>query len=520
MLPPSAIDLGNPVSDHPLNYGLVAWWLPLSNNRGGSKLFDIKGGYHGVFTGGPTWASALNGFAGLTVGTGTAYAQTPLTLPAAPITISFWASSTNGWLDCRPFGAADRNGGIYGLCVLWNYPGDYLYMVARQGSNTGAYDLHVAAPNLSGGPRHVVMTVGPGGLTGYYRGKRVGNNPATTTYTTGGVQLRWGLDHGGAAAGFGGSIWDMRVYSRALSDAEVFRLYEQGLKGHPDTLRRYAHKTRAFVGQVAGVSHEGAMGATCRALSACGAHRLAAGSSGPGAQAAISLAPAVAHSAGSHVAAVCRQSGAAGLLATSNVAMPSACQTSLSPAAVLVASADFSVAVGRAISAVLRPSASQTNSVVLQAVASCRIDANARSFVGVDDKVSLHGQLSVVGHQVTASAASVGATSGVIKSSPSGLILSALLASAGVRGVSGVLLGAATATAVGSGRIVAGGAARSSMELVVVWDANTLEAEVIPREVFEADLRLSPRLRSDLLLGRICAVVLRLDEVLAEDLTI
>ena len=38
---PRLIDLGNPVSGHPHNQGLVSWWLPLPNNSGGGTLFDI-----------------------------------------------------------------------------------------------------------------------------------------------------------------------------------------------------------------------------------------------------------------------------------------------------------------------------------------------------------------------------------------------------------------------------------------------------------------------------------------------
>lgn len=41
---------------HPLNRGLVAWWLPLVNNAGGATLFDIAGRAHQTLDG-PTWVA-------------------------------------------------------------------------------------------------------------------------------------------------------------------------------------------------------------------------------------------------------------------------------------------------------------------------------------------------------------------------------------------------------------------------------------------------------------------------------
>lgn len=46
-----AIDLQNPVNrHHPINNGLVAWYLPLPGLDGGTTLYDIMGLYHGPLT--------------------------------------------------------------------------------------------------------------------------------------------------------------------------------------------------------------------------------------------------------------------------------------------------------------------------------------------------------------------------------------------------------------------------------------------------------------------------------------
>lgn len=55
------VDLRNPVSNHPLNRNLVAWWLPLDNNMGGNTLFDLKYRYPGSLGAGsasPSWQGA------------------------------------------------------------------------------------------------------------------------------------------------------------------------------------------------------------------------------------------------------------------------------------------------------------------------------------------------------------------------------------------------------------------------------------------------------------------------------
>jgi hypothetical protein len=57
------VDLGKPLNrNHPLTRDLACLWLPLSNNWGSTKLYDICGLNHGNLTNGPTW---INGPYGL-----------------------------------------------------------------------------------------------------------------------------------------------------------------------------------------------------------------------------------------------------------------------------------------------------------------------------------------------------------------------------------------------------------------------------------------------------------------------
>ena len=60
----SYVDLGNPVADHPLNYGLVAWWQPLPGSAVGTTVRDLKGLYPATLTNFPSSPTATSGFGG------------------------------------------------------------------------------------------------------------------------------------------------------------------------------------------------------------------------------------------------------------------------------------------------------------------------------------------------------------------------------------------------------------------------------------------------------------------------
>src|SRR5690349_4775681 len=120
-MPPQLIDLGNPVADHPLNLGLVAWWLSLPNNSGGTRLFDITGhGNTGTLTAGPTWRTGLPvwgpGFSSLKFVTGSSQyvdcGNAPVLQITGNMSVSAWVylasnSDTNG----RMIIAKDNNTG-------------------------------------------------------------------------------------------------------------------------------------------------------------------------------------------------------------------------------------------------------------------------------------------------------------------------------------------------------------------------------------------------------------------------
>lgn len=242
----SYVDLGNPVADHPLNAGLVAWWLGLPNNSGGGTLFDLCGQRPATLTNGPAWSPSPGGFAGLSLdGTDDYAVADPFRFDPATsgYTYSAWikpafasSSGTRRGLICW------RAGGIVGgdqsrVRLIWldGSSGFYLDDKAR-------YAFSGKPSFASGEAHHIAFTrTAAGGGQYYWDGSPLST---TTVIDLGGIEpantypIYIGLDSENSAAWSGG-LWDTRVYSRALTAADHAGLYDQGRRGHPDTLRRY-----------------------------------------------------------------------------------------------------------------------------------------------------------------------------------------------------------------------------------------------------------------------------------------
>lgn len=248
---PRLIDLGDPVADHPLNYGLVAWWLGLPNTSGGGTLFDLvrQPGYDGTLTNGPTRTPDPSGFGGVAVTSGSSQYVGNTTLPvlAPPFAAAVWgkwsrtatasgiagsrsSSAGSGWglrfeqpasanvVGVTYFGVADYATSIacptdwclIGLSVpAWTTPTVEVYSPAGWATQT----LSAGTPTAAN-------------LTGFVLGTDYRSNaplvPAQGVLGSGWAWNRAGIDFG--------------------------RLYEQSLRGHPDTLRRYTPRAWVFGG--------------------------------------------------------------------------------------------------------------------------------------------------------------------------------------------------------------------------------------------------------------------------------
>lgn len=240
------VDLGNPVSDHPLNRGLVGWWLPLPNNSGGSQLFDITGKRnHGTLSGDATWdawGGPASKFGGLNLGGTNGKATTALTNDSigVPFSVSAW------------FNPATLPGGGAGVLSIG---GSTLYTIGaiqvRWQDNDSGFQAVNAATTLAIGSWYNALVTSTGSGAGqteiYLAGIASGDGAAGGTFS-GTNTLVIGNAGGGFDAYFAGLVTDVRVWNRALDASEARLFFNQSRLAYPDLLRRMPSRVQSFGG--------------------------------------------------------------------------------------------------------------------------------------------------------------------------------------------------------------------------------------------------------------------------------
>ena len=232
------IDLGNPVSDHPVNRDLVAWWQPLPNNIGGNRLFDLKGRRHATLTNGGQWTLGVNGLPAIK-GDGTDSAFVVANDSALQLTNNFTlaAAVRLNSLAAVEHSLFTKGANEYefdivssGTSIRFNKDGVSVLMSATYPGNTAWH--------------HVACTKSGNDLVIYIDGRpNLGTDPATFP-GTGTRELVIGSDDAtGSTKSMNGDMSDMRIYNVALSARRAHDLYRQWRLGHPDTLRWFSRKT-------------------------------------------------------------------------------------------------------------------------------------------------------------------------------------------------------------------------------------------------------------------------------------
>jgi hypothetical protein len=254
---PRLIDLGNPVADHPLNRGLVAWWLGLPNNSGGSRLFDLTGRYSpGTLTNGPTWAPGPDAaFRALSFDGTDDTAAFPLTasFPRTAGTVFLRARSTTAsgirqmfmWRvdGSNEIGLVDFNG-TFGLNLACQY-------------NAGGTNKNVGyATSLTTNEWASLAVVWDAGAASvlrlYLNGREVGTAATGLGTMSGSNPLFYHIGGANGSDYFLGQIESTLLWERALSAGEVAALCDQSRRGYPDLLRRYTPRTWYFGAQAGG----------------------------------------------------------------------------------------------------------------------------------------------------------------------------------------------------------------------------------------------------------------------------
>lgn len=231
------VDLSRPVNTrHPLNRGLVAWWMPLPGISGGSLLVDLCGQYHAKIFG-ATWDARVGrGRVPRFVRASTQYASGPVPAINDPLTIATWFKSddtTNSQEICM-FGNASAVD-FYRLNI--NGAAQTVRAIATDGgvsristssntwtANTWNFGAAVFASITS--------------RTAFLNG--VAATPETTAATLNvpDVIAIGRSEISGFPNYLNGWLDDTRVYNRALSTDELVALQRESQLGHPNTLNR------------------------------------------------------------------------------------------------------------------------------------------------------------------------------------------------------------------------------------------------------------------------------------------
>lgn len=233
------IDLGKPISDDPLNRGLVFWPFLLPSGFGAVQLIDHAGGNTGTFgaTAPTLGACRVPGVPVFTFGNGLAVIncgnRSSVQLTTA-VTLSLWvyANSWHGSYDY--FCSKEQAGPPYAPYELRNESGNLQWYVATGSGGSASVSVPAA-----GRWHHVCGTYDGANRILYLNGTAVASAAQTGTLLNSSADLTIGdSDSFTNRALHSGRLEPPMLWDRALSAAEVRRLHVEGLEGYPNLLNR------------------------------------------------------------------------------------------------------------------------------------------------------------------------------------------------------------------------------------------------------------------------------------------
>ncbi len=240
------IDWTNPVTDDPLNDGLVARYLA-DMSQWGSPIWRDLLGHHGTLTnmepatdwrtpqGRPGGLGALN-FDGTDEYVDTGHNFTEVS-DANRLTIRSWSKYALTSQDYIVGERAEGNDG-FALNIRGDVGGDPLVLTV-----SGGFDQTSGASGMSANTWHLVcVTYDQANVVFYVDGQQISSHAQTAAIDESDLNAFLGaLNNQGTPALFlGGLLDDIRIYSRALPGAEVERLYDDSRLGSPRTVNRSA----------------------------------------------------------------------------------------------------------------------------------------------------------------------------------------------------------------------------------------------------------------------------------------
>lgn len=239
------IDWRNPIANHPLNRGLVSWWLAGPAQRRSTVLRDLCGRNHGTLTNMDPltdWVSGggrPGGFGSLDFDATNDHVNCGTTLPfLSTLTVSAWLkySSINDTHGYPIEHVADASNCWMIHVVAGGATANLAFKIKVGGVETK--NAIAGAATLNTWEHWTCTAVSGGSLAIYKNGVAQslgvdGNGSFTSTAR---------LDLGGGSHStntqYGGQLDDARIYNRALSAGEVWQLYADSRRCCLNTLNR------------------------------------------------------------------------------------------------------------------------------------------------------------------------------------------------------------------------------------------------------------------------------------------
>lgn len=247
--------------EHPMLSGMLSWWLPVASKAGGTRLYDLVGSNHATIVGSPPWVKGF-GVADSAVHLPGTIAVTKYAVADCP-TLSAYTLAVRVVFDSLyPPDSPNSNNSIlknWGSVTVagyfhWNMvgqgdsaaPGNIRCYASTTGS--GVVTAVTSNPLSVGVPYHLVVTCGNGVLKLYTNGINDGSTTYTGSLTSNATKIAFGCklqdDQSTPVALstdnslLAGTLGDTAMWGRALSDAEVARLFAEARTGYPNLLRR------------------------------------------------------------------------------------------------------------------------------------------------------------------------------------------------------------------------------------------------------------------------------------------
>lgn len=218
----ASINFGSTINPS-LNNGLVGYWK-MDENTGGTTADATGNGGTGTLTNN-TWATGIFGSA--TSFTGTGSVSIPNSTPLTPnyITVSMWIKPTSFANSYNALWGKETIGSPYGSAMLVRSTGKMAVYVRDNAATDYHYDNTGSHTLTAGNWYNVAFTYDGNRVIGYVNGEVDG------TVTTAGNPLAVVsaatllADSIYASRKFSGSIDEVRIYNRALTQNEITQLY-------------------------------------------------------------------------------------------------------------------------------------------------------------------------------------------------------------------------------------------------------------------------------------------------------